>query len=411
MAAMADLTDWMDENTGPHIVWYVKRLSGNDTLANASHQAGPYIPRDVLFKVFPSINRPDVENPDKRFDVRIDSHSDARNVRAVWYNSKVRGTGTRNETRLTNFGGAESALLDPDSTGALAIFAFHRDATGEAEVCNVWVCDFEVQADLVEERIGPVEPGRWRIWTVDEKEQDLFEPVQKARTSCWLETSEIPPEWLKEFPTGAEIIRKTVELRGDHGIPVDLRLIKRRDCEFEIFKSLEQAVELPMIKQGFETVDDFINRANSILQRRKSRSGRSLELHAREIFLEENLQEGSDFQHQPESDSGKRPDFLFPSQSAYKDANFPAHKLRMLAAKTTCKDRWRQIINEAGRIETKHLLTLQEGISEGQFREMTEAKVKLVVPQPLVESYPKSVQPHLQTLESFIGDVRLLRVN
>jgi len=411
MVAMADLTDWMDENTGPHIIWYVKRLSGNDTLANESHQAGPYVPRDVLFKVFPSLNRPDVENPDKRFDVRIDSHGDARIARAVWYNSKVRNCGTRNETRLTNFGGAESALLDPESTGALAVFAFHRDESGETQTCNVWVCDFEVQADLVEERIGPFEPGQWRIWTVDQQEQNLFAPAQKRRYSCWLETHEIPPLWLSEFPSGAEIVRKTVELRGDHSVPVDLRLLKRRDCEFEIFKSLEQAVELPIIKLGFETVDQFINRANSILQRRKSRSGRSLELHAREIFIEENLREGQDFQHQPESDSGKRPDFLFPSQAAYRDANFPAHKLRMLAAKTTCKDRWRQVINEAERIETKHLLTLQEGISEGQFREMTAAKVQLVVPLPLVESYPKSVQPHLQTLESFISDVRLLRVS
>lgn len=271
------------------------------------------------------------------------------------------------------------------------------------------MCDHEVEADLVEERIGPVEPGQWRIWTVDEQEQNLFAPAQKRRNSCWLETHKIPPSWLSEFPSGAEIVRKTVELRGDHGIPVDLRLLKRRDCEFEIFKSLEQAVELPIIKLGFESVDQFINRANSVLQRRKSRSGHSLELHAREIFIEENLREGQDFQHQPESDSGKRPDFLFPSQSAYRDANFPAHKLRMLAAKTTCKDRWRQVINEAERIEIKHLLTLQEGISEGQFREMTAAKVQLVVPLPLVESYPKSVQPHLQTLESFISDVRLLR--
>lgn len=76
--------------------------------------------------------------------------------------------------------------------------------------------------------------------------------------------------------------------------------------------------------------------------------------------------------------------------------------------KTTCKDRWRQILNEADRIPVKHLLTLQEGVSEGQFREMTEAGVQLVVPVPLVSSFPKSVQPHLQSLESFIGDVRLL---
>ena len=86
----------------------------------------------------------------------------------------------------------------------------------------------------------------------------------------------------------------------------------------------------------------------------------------------------------------------------------PAYGLRMLAVKTTCRDRWRQVLNEADRIGTKHLLTLQEGVSANQFREMTDAGVRLVVLEPLVTKYPKSVQPHLQTLESFIGDVRLL---
>jgi hypothetical protein len=82
----------------------------------------------------------------------------------------------------------------------------------------------------------------------------------------------------------------------------------------------------------------------------------------------------------------------------------------MLAVKTTCKDRWRQILNEADRIKQKHLLTLQEGISEAQFKEMTQAGVQLVIPVPLMKSYSKKIQPHLQTLESFIGDIRLLRV-
>lgn len=53
-------------------------------------------------------------------------------------------------------------------------------------------------------------------------------------------------------------------------------------------------------------------------------------------------------------------------------------------------------------------MTLQEDVSEPQFREMVNANVQLVVPSGVVEKYPKSVQRHLQTLESFIGDVRLL---
>ena len=60
--------------------------------------------------------------------------------------------------------------------------------------------------------------------------------------------------------------------------------------------------------------------------------------------------------------------------------------------------------------ETKHLLTLQEGVSENQFREMCEENVKLVVPNKLHEHFPDSVKPHLITLESFIAEVRLLTV-
>ena len=212
------------------------------------------------------------------------------------------------------------------------------------------------------------------------------------------------------FPSGADIVRKAIELRAVTGLAPDERLLKRRCCEFEIFRSLEETVELPNVQKGFSTIDEFLARAQTILQRRKARSGRSLELHLREILLEEGFREHEDFSHQPESEPGKRPDFLFPSERHYKAPEFPASNLRMLAVKTTCKDRWRQILSEADRIQEKHLLTLQEGVSEGQFREMTEAGVKLVVPEALAESYNKKIRPYLQTLESFIGNVHLLKV-
>ena len=365
--------------------------------------------------MFPAINRRDIKNPRVSFDLYIDSHADHRQVQAIYYNNKFHENprGGRNEARLTNFGGAGSALLDPDSTGALTVFAFALESSGAATDCHVWVCQHETEEDLIEDRIGPVEPGKWTIWSpATAAVPSLFPPVPAPRATCWLDPSEMPPAWLTRFPTGAEIILKTVELRPDFALNPDKRLMRRRECEFEIFRSVEEAVELPVITAGFTSIDGFLARAQTILQRRKSRSGRSLELHAREIFIEERLREGDDFDHQPESDpgTGKRPDFLFPSQTAYMDRHFPDAKLRMLAVKTTCKDRWRQILNEADRIPNKHLLTLQEGVSESQFREMTGAGVRLVVPAPLVSAFPRSVQPHLQTLESFIGDVRLLRV-
>jgi hypothetical protein len=406
--AMTDLTDWLAEFCGPGVAWCVKRLSGNDTLANGTHQAGPYLPKDFLFEVFPAVRRTDVKNPDAWFDLAVDSHADARRVRLIYYNSK-RSEGKpngRDETRLTNFGGGNSALLDPDSTGALTVFAFPLGADGQATECRVWVCRHATEEDVIEDRVGPVEPGRSVTWTP--ARPGLFPPHAAVRASCWLDPAEIPPAWLVRFPTGAEVVRKAVELRSEAGLPPDRRLLRRRDCEFQVFRSVEEATEMATIHAGFPTIDDFLARAQTILQRRKARSGRSLELHTREILIEERLREGTDFAHGPESDPGRRPDFLFPSEAAYKDPAFPAARLRMLAVKTTCRDRWRQVLNEADRIGTKHLLTLQEGVSEGQFREMTEARVQLVVPAPLFEKFPQSVQPHLLTLESFIADVRLV---
>ncbi|MFK0300252.1 EcoRII N-terminal effector-binding domain-containing protein [Brevundimonas sp. NPDC090276] len=66
----------------------------------------------------------------------MDSHPVVRQVTATWYNNKHTGPdGTRDETRITGWGGAASALLDPDSTGALAVFVFDRTAaSGSARV-------------------------------------------------------------------------------------------------------------------------------------------------------------------------------------------------------------------------------------------------------------------------------------
>ncbi|WP_267899265.1 EcoRII N-terminal effector-binding domain-containing protein [Sinorhizobium meliloti] len=94
--ALADLTDWMDEFGRPGFVWYAKRLSGNDTLANKSHQAGPYIPKDFLFEMVPSIKRPEVLNPDATFELYVDSH---RMCRPSGQSGTIRGFTERPATR------------------------------------------------------------------------------------------------------------------------------------------------------------------------------------------------------------------------------------------------------------------------------------------------------------------------
>ena len=408
-----DLTDWLKDVSSPSHIWFVKRLSANDTGANHTHQAGTYISKDFLFSILPALNDKKKKNPDAWFDLYTDSHKDVKKkVRVIWYNNRFHENpkGGRNEVRITNFGGKGSPLQNHENTGALVVYAFLLNESGNAINCRVWVCRDVAEEELVENVTGSIDPGEMKAWSSDEAAHPLIFRKKKVKTAkleetCWLDEHEIPLPWLSSFPSALEIIEHTIKLRPEADLPVDKRLMRRRECEFNIFKSLELAVELPYIKAGFSCIDDFLAKAQTILQRRKARSGRSLELHTKYIFTEEGLVEGKDFSHGPESEKGKRPDFLFPSESHYKNASFSSEKLRMLAVKTTCKDRWRQILNEADRIETKHLLTLQEGVSENQFREMTNAHVKLVVPYGIVTKYPKKIQPYLLSLEGFIKEI------
>lgn len=403
---VTSLPDWIAEFTDPDHLWFAKRLSANDTQQTNAHQAGPYLPKALLFEALPSLKDTSTLNPRVPLNAFVDSHPDVRTVTPIWYNNRLFGK-TRDETRVTGWGGGNSALLDPDSTGALAVFVFENGAIGTATSLHVWICDgYAYEDEVFEDLLGPVDPGKYVIWRPGDP-IGLFSGGAIA-ASCQLKPSRMPSHWLSGFPSAAEIVRKAVELRPLQSEKPDARLLGRRDCEFEIFKAVEEAVEGATIATGFSDVAAFISLAQTILQRRKSRAGRSLELHTKEIFLEEGLVEGTTFSHGSTSEDGKKPDFLFPSATAYRDPSFPKAQLRMLAAKTTAKDRWRQILNEANRIDRKHLLTLQEGVSEPQFAEMKAANVQLVIPEKLMGKYPKSIRPELMTLDSFIYEVRTL---
>jgi len=101
-----------------------------------------------------------------------------------------------------------------------------------------------------------------------------------------------------------------------------------------------------------------------------------------------------------------KPDFVFPGITNYHDPEFPAVRLTMLGVKSTCKDRWRQVLSEARRIEKKHLFTLEPGISENQTSEMTENRLTLVLPKSLHDSYKPAQQAGLMQLGDFIALAR-----
>lgn len=96
----------------------------------------------------------------------------------------------------------------------------------------------------------------------------------------------LPPEWTHHFPSGREIISFAACHYDRTTDDPDSQLTRRRKIEFEIFLAVEELHVLGQIAEGFATVNDFITLANSVSNRRKSRAGKSLELHLESLFKE-----------------------------------------------------------------------------------------------------------------------------
>jgi hypothetical protein len=399
---ISELDSWIDETSGSGWVWYAKYLSANDTYAKPNvHQAGPYIAKELLAKIFPETHARihAVENPEHWLHARIDSDGWMDDVRLVWYNSKtLKGQRNgRDEARLTNWGGAGTPLVGPDAPGSLAVFAFHAEEGKDADQLRIWLAGDELETERLLELFGDVAPGKPVIQSAAGLGSSIAE-----QGNCSVEVDQLPKGWAETFPSGEAIVAWVLKNRPKWmKLASDDRLLRRIDCEYELFRSIEAAHVLPEVRNGFDTVEEFVRFANAVTNRRKARAGRSLELQVRAVFDEEKV----GYSATPMTEGARRPDFIFPSIDRYKNISWPSNRLRMLAAKTTCKDRWRQILNEAARIPVKHLLTLQHGVSEQQHREMTEEKVVLVVPSRLMSTYPKSIRGSLLSLQQFVTEV------
>jgi len=106
------------------------------------------------------------------------------------------------------------------------------------------------------------------------------------------------------------------------------------------------------------------------------------------------------------TENKSKPDFIFPGGAEYHDPGFSSLKLTMLGVKSTCKDRWRQVLAEADRIERKHLLTLEAAISVNQTDEMQAKNLQLVLPRGLHGTFTADQQAWLLDISGFTALVR-----
>jgi hypothetical protein len=208
------------------------------------------------------------------------------------------------------------------------------------------------------------------------------------------------------FPSTAEFsafARELSERTRFAESEIDEVLVTWLEKEETLFMTLERHIVKSRIEAGFRDVDDFMDYSLSVQNRRKARAGRSLENHLEMIFSTLRLSHTRGARTEGRS----TPDFLFPGISEYRNGSFPTDRLTMLAAKSTCKDRWRQILTEAQRIRDKHLITLEPGITSHQTGEMSAAGVHLVVPAALHDTYRPAQRGRLMTLSDFVDMVRV----
>lgn len=367
---------------------FCKFLSANDTGKTGGHQAGIYIAKNSAEILF-----------DKKFER---GENISRFAKILWQNeieTESRfiyyGAKTRNEYRITNCGNKNFNPLAEENTGALLVLVQKNFEDYEGWILN---SDAEIENFLNYFDLSPTETGRLI-------EKILPEVRVKKEIEKFIVSLEI------DFPT-AEIMSKVSREIHDkifnHAENIiknpDKKLLQWIEMEYNLFRKIEEKIYGEKIFNGFSSMHEFIEVANSILNRRKSRAGKSFENQLSAIFTGNNLK----FDTQSVTEGNKKPDFIFPSKEAYHDKNFSADKLIILSAKTTCKDRWRQILNEANRVrdKKKYLCTLQQGISIQQLQEMHAEKVVLVVPQPYIEKYPKEFREEIFTLSNFINFVK-----
>lgn len=366
---------------------FCRFITANDTHASGSHQCGFLMPIAAYPLIF-GHDKIKGENKDVWVNIRWQNDR-VTNNRMIYYGK------AKNELRITRFGN-NFPFFEEDYVGDLLIIAKHTDEDYEGFVLSTeddietFMSHFNLSAELANQMIDVR-----KTISEDEILQTAIEEAIKD---------------LNDFPQTLEMGRMAQKIYNKlHNIKEndickspDKILLKWYDTELSVFRTLEEKVYYSVYSQPFANCQALIDFSNKILNRRKSRAGKSLEHHLSAIFNTHKLI----FEEQAVTENNKKPDFLFPNSICYHNFEFPAENLTVLGAKTTCKDRWRQVINEADRVDEKFLFTLQQGISKNQLKEMADEKVKLVVPQSHIDSYPEEYRESLNTLSGFIEIVK-----
>ena len=297
-----DLVSKAIESVTAGKVSYCKFLSANDSGETGGHQSGILISmsaRDMLFTPEEMRNNHIL----KKTGTILWQNDFTTSCTFTWYTSK-------NELRITGFGRGQSPL-SPDLTGALFVLVKLDEEQYDGYLFNT---DDSIREFLDSFGMTPAETNR-----LIETTQIVPEVRHSQAIKAFISSLNV------DFPVSSQMSAAARMLENDifsnHYLiqsDPDQMLLRWTDEEYRLFKALEEARYGDIVSRGFSTVDDFVLMANQVLNRRKSRAGKSLEHHLSAIFDENKIR----YTAQAITEGNKKPDFLFPSEEAYHDMTF-----------------------------------------------------------------------------------------
>ena len=254
-------------NGGPS---YCKFLSANDSGETSGHQSGILISKSAKAMLWADDEMRKNHILKKHGNIRWQDDYDTE-CTFTWYESK-------NELRITGFGRGQSPLT-AEYTGALFVLVKDSEEDYQGYLLNT---DDDIEQFLDTFGLTPAETNR---------------PIEINRVSPEIREKQAIDSFIEslkvDFPASAEMSRaaRVIQYQVYLNRPLAIKdpdsiLLRWTDQEYTLFRAIEHARYGDIVTRGFASVDDFVTMANQVLNRRKSRAGKSLEHHLAAIFDE-----------------------------------------------------------------------------------------------------------------------------
>lgn len=203
-----------------------------------------------------------------------------------------------------------------------------------------------------------------------------------------------PPEYFAVSAQDWYLQKKGLSSMDFRGMdcPGDALMMISRDIEYKIFKDQElrqRAVQVIDLLKGkdadiVKTIVNNFSQLDSLFlsasQVRKSRAGRSFEIHIARLLKDSKIK----FEEQKVI-SARRPDFIMPSAKAINLKSKDHAIAVILSAKTTLRERWKQVASEKFDCPI-FLATVDDRVTQDAISDMANQGINLVVPESLKDA-------------------------